>query len=197
MTDTALAETSHHRRAGARRHRARDQRRGAAGACVDHLHPRPRQPVSHRLHLRPSRQRDGAADRSRDRRARRRARGAAVRLRHGGGDQRGAGAAAGRAHPCAEGHVLGAAQLADERGAALRLHGRPRRHAKTSTRCAPRCAPTPNSSGSRRRQIRCGASPTSRPSPKSPTEAGAMLGDRLDRRNAGVHASRSSSAPTS
>ena len=135
----------------------------------------PGQPVSHRLQLRPARQRDRAPDRGRDRRARRRARGAAVRLRHGGRDQRGARAAAGLARRRAAGLLLGPARLAGERGAAVRLPGRSRRH--VGPRGDPRRAkPDTKLSGSRRRPIRSGASPTSRPSRRSRMRQARSLG---------------------
>ena len=76
---------------------------------------------------------------------------------------------------CAEGDVLGAAQLA---------HSEAPRYGyrsisstwTTSRRCAPRCAPRRSWSGSRRRRTRCGASPTSRRSPTSPIRAARSLG---------------------
>ena len=56
------------------------------------------------------------------------ARGAAVRLRHGGGDRRRAGAAAGRPHRRAAGHVLGSARLADDEAPRCGYQRRSRRH---------------------------------------------------------------------
>ncbi len=150
------------RRAGARPDRRANARAGAAAACDHDVSSRSRQRLSQRQHLRPRRQRDGARGGGGDRRARRRGVDLRARLRHVGGDRAVSLAAARRAYRRAARDVLGAAQLARDGSAGCT--------ATASTSSTPRTAPPsrrrsgqapPNSSGWRRRAIRCGASPTS------------------------------------
>ena len=129
-------------------------------------------------------------------RARRRARGDAVRLRHGGGDRVVLALPPGEPRARAAGLLLGFSRLADPRGAVVRLRGRSRRHGGPRGGARRDEAATPSWSGSRRRAIRSGTSPTSRPSPRSRTRpARCSASIRPPRRR--CSRGRSRSAPTS
>ena len=123
----AALKSAHPRRPGLGPHRREHPRHRAADPSRHHLRARPRQSLSQRQCLRPSRQRDGARRRGGDRGARGRGGDARLRLGHVGGDRALSEPRTGRPCDRARRDVLGAARVARQRSAGLRRQRRFRR----------------------------------------------------------------------
>ena len=121
-------ERAHARGPGARQGRRADRRDCPAVARDDHFCARSSLRRLERRHLRPSRQSDGAGSRSGDRSAGGRGGDARPRLGHVGRGRAVPGPGPQRACHRAAPHVLGAAQLARQRGSRSRAPRRFRRH---------------------------------------------------------------------